>query len=67
MGRKIHVLQPQDLRVGSVAPDGRVVLSAQPLEGPDRVILTVRFTDGTSGSYIWPSGRGWTVDGKTSH
>jgi hypothetical protein len=62
--QRIWVLAPSDLKPGSIAPDGRVVKRATLTASAKAVVASVEFTDNTSGAYMWPSGFGWTVDGR---
>ncbi len=61
----VTILSPLDLKPGSISPDGRVVKRARMYATGKMVVVDAQFTDGTSTALMWPSGRGWTVDGRT--
>ncbi len=64
--QKIFILAPSDLKPGSIAPDGRIVERARITANSKAVVVSVKFTNDTSTAYMWPSGSGWTVDGRTA-
>lgn len=68
--QRITILSPTDLKVGTVAPDGREVALVTAYWPEDEsvvvVLLSVTFTDGSEAVYSWPNGAGWTVDGRTA-
>lgn len=66
MATRIVILSPLDLKPGTISPNGKVVASATIYApgGAQSVVADVRFEDGTSEAVMWPSGIGWTVDGK---
>jgi hypothetical protein len=64
--QQIFMLAPSDLKPGSISPEGKVVKRATISATTKLIVVHVTFEDGTSTAYMWPSGSGWTVDGRTA-
>lgn len=62
--KRIVILSPLDVKPGSIAPDGRVVKSAHMWVSGTDVLVAAMFEDETQQVFMWPSGTGWTVDGR---
>lgn len=65
MAGTVTILSPLDVKPGSIDPSGRVVESAKMYVSHGVIVIDAKFTDETSSAFMWPSGSGWVVDGRT--
>jgi len=65
MSDTITILSPLDLKPGATNPQGQVVATATLYANGPTVVVGGRYTDGELFAFQWPSGSGWTVNGRT--